>query len=432
MMKTLKPFQKKGVKFQIGRKHSLLADDMGLGKTVQSIESINRLRAKKIFINCLQSAKYQWEKMFREWADIMYDIQIVNTRSDIIRPEADVIIVNDELIISDFIFNQIKRRQFAVGVVDEAHRLQTLTSQRSKRILGKNGILKNCAYKFLLTGTPMASRPINLFPMLYTLANDIIAPYNTYEKYAYRFCGAWEDSWGNLIVNGATHLDDLHDRLKKFMLRRTDVGNLPDVTYDLIPLEPNNRTKLLIVAEFHLNKNAIAEYGNLYNLGYMSSLRQHVAVAKLPESIQFIKDALQVTDKLVVYYYHRVVGKILFKTLAKDYGVLSIHGGLTAKFKQGAVANFINADKRPFKILLAQLQAAGEAIDGLQKVCNHAIFVETSWVPKDILQAVGRLRRIGGLGKPILVQILADVGTIEYKILNSMIRKRQIIKEVVG
>ncbi len=432
-MKTLKPFQKKGVRFQTGRKHSLLADDMGLGKTVQSIVSMNKLHARKVLIICLQSAKYQWEQMLHEWGDLwLFNTQIINTRSDIVSPIANVIIVNYELIISDFIFDQIKKRKFAVGVVDEAHYLQTLTSQRSKRILGKNGILRNCVYKFLLTGTPMASRPINLFPMLYTLANDIIKPYNTYEKFAYRFCGAWEDSWGNLIVNGATHLDDLHDRLKKFMLRRTDVENLPDVTYDLIPLEPNNQIKLLTAAEFHLTDSSIKQYMDIKSLGEMASLRNDVAVAKLPECIQFIKDSLQVTDKLVVYYYHRSVGKILFRTFAKDYGVVSIHGGQTAKFKQEAVNNFINADKRPFKILLAQLQAAGEAIDGLQKVCNHAIFVETSWVPKDILQAVFRLRRMVFLGKPILVQFLAAVGTIEYKILNSMIRKRQIIKEVVG
>ena len=428
-MNILEPFQKEGVKFQLSRKHTLLADDMGLGKTVQSITTINKLHARKIFIDCLQSAKYQWENMFWQWADWLFDLQIVNTRSDIVRPEADIIVVNDELIISDFIFDQIRKRKFAVGIVDEAHRLQTLTSQRSKRILGREGILQNCIYKFLLTGTPMASRPIDLFPMLYTLANDIIAPFNTYEKYAYRFCGAWEDSWGSLIVSGATHLDDLHDRLKKFMLRRTDVGNLPDITYDLIPLEPNERTKDILVKEATLTDGAIHEMKDLYNLGHMASLRQEVAIAKLPECEQFIKDSLLTIDKLVVYYYHRAVGHILHHNLKKFYDVNWVRGGMPSAQKTQAILSFIANPKK--RIFLAQFQAAGEAIDGLHKVCNHGVFVETSWIPKDILQAAGRLRRMNGLGKPVLIQILAAAGTIEYKILNSMIQKRQIIREVI-
>ncbi len=428
-MNILKPFQKEGVKFQTSNFHTLLADDMGLGKTVQTIVSMNKVQARQVLIICLQSAKIQWERELFKWCDWLIDPQIINTRSDIISPIANVIIVNYELVISDRIFSQLKKRKFAVGVVDEAHYLQTLTSQRSKRILGKNGIIQNCVYKFLLTGTPMASRPIDLFPMLYTLANDIIAPYNTYEKFAYRFCGAYEDSWGNLIARGATHLDDLNKRLKKFMLRRTDVGNLPDVVYDLVPLEPNERVKEIISLENTLSEEGIAEYSNLYNLGDMASLRQQVAVAKLPECTRFIFDTLEVVDKLVVFYYHRTVGILLNHNLKKLYGVNWLKGGMTSAQKSVAVASFIHNPKK--RIFLAQIQAGGEAIDGLHKICNHGVFVETSWIPKDILQAVGRLRRIDGLGLPIQIQILAAVGTIEYQILNSMIHKRQIIRKVV-
>ncbi len=402
---------------------------MGLGKTVQSIASFNKLNAKKILIICLHSAKYQWKTMIREWADRIYSVQIVNTRSDVIRPEADVIILNYELVISDCIFNQLKRRKFSVGVCDESHYLQTLTSQRSKRILGRGGVIENCVYKFMLSGTPMAGRPVDLFPVLYTLANDAIAPYNTYEKFAYRFCGAYEDGFGGLVARGATNLGDLRERLKKFMLRRTDVGNLPDVVYDLIPFEPNEDVRTVIGIEHTLNNDAITQYSNLHSLGDMASLRQQVAVAKLPECICFIEDTLETVDKLVVFYYHRKVGFVLQKLLS-NFGVVKIQGGMPSGAKDLAKGVFIN---NPIKrVCLAQLQAAGESIDGLQEVCNHCILVESSWIPKDILQAVGRLRRKGGSGKTVKAQFLAAAGTIEYQILNSMIKKRQIIREVIG
>jgi len=189
------------------------------------------------------------------------------------------------------------------------------------------------------------------------------------------------------------------------------------------------RVKEVISLEHTLSREGITEYSNLYNLGDMASLRQQVAIAKLPECTQFIGDTLEVVDKLVVFYYHRIVGTVLHHNLKKIYGVNWLKGGMSSIQKSLAVASFINNPKK--RIFLAQLQAAGEAIDGLHKVCNHGIFVETSWIPKDILQAVGRLRRMEGLGKPIQIQILAAVGTIEYQILNSVIRKRQIIRKVV-
>ncbi len=427
---TLEPFQIEGVNFQTSRYRSLLADDMGLGKTVQSIASFNRLKARKILIICLHSAKYQWQSMIEEGAELDYSIQIVNTRSDLISPKTDIVILNYELILGDYIFKQLKRLKFAVGVCDEAHYLQTLSSQRSKRILGRGGLMESCVYKFMLSGTPMAGRPIDLFPMMYTLANDALAPYNTYELFAKQFCGAYSDGYGGLIARGATNLADLRDRLKHFMLRRTDVGNLPEVSYDLIPFAPNEDVKTAMNIEHTLNDDAIAQYSNLHNLGDMASLRQTVAVAKLPECIQFIEDTLVTGGKLVVFYYHRKVGDILRKELFKHGHYSTIKGGMTPFNKANEISRFINDSKR--RVMFAQLQAAGESIDGLQKVCSHAIFVESSWIPKDILQAVGRLRRKGGLDKPILAQFLAAAGTIEYQILNSMIKKRQIIREVIG
>ena len=427
-MNKLEPFQHEGADFMIENIQALNADDMGMGKTVQTIECFNRLKARKILIISLASVKYYWKTMIWAWADDLYDIQIVNTRSDYIRPEADIIIVNYELLFSDCVFKQLLRRKYAVGVADEAHYLQTLTSKRSKRVLGRGGLMERCVYKFMLSGTPMAARPIDLFPMMYTLANKALEPYNTYEKFAYRFCGAFKDFYGKIIARGATNLDDLGRRLKTFMIRRTDVGNLPDVVYDLIPFEPNEAVREVIDVERGLDNGKISQYSKLYELGGMASLRQQVAVAKLPECVQFIKDTLVTVDRLVVFYYHRSVGEILLDEL-HEYGVEFFKGGMPLPKKEKALDRFVNL--RRGRIFLAQIQAAGESIDGLQKVCNHCIFVESSWIPKDVLQAVGRLRRKGSSGKPVIAQFLAAAGTIEYQILNSMIKKRQIIREVI-
>ncbi|KKK89156.1 hypothetical protein LCGC14_2735940, partial [marine sediment metagenome] len=351
-MNKLFDYQVEGVDFMTSRLHSLNADDMGMGKTIQTIAAMNELGAKKVLIICPKSVKFYWARKIKEWGNFPYRIQVLEGMDAYIHPTSDVVILNYHLVLSTTILSQLYQRHFAIGVLDECHYLQSITSQRSKNILGKNGIIKNCTYKMCLSGTPL-TRPIDLYPMLRTLANDCLGKYTSYEDYAYRYCGAYRDKYtGALIANGATNCEEFKELLKPFMIRRIDVGNLPDVVYDVVPVH-------------------IPDY--IETAPHVATQRQETAIEKIIYTADYIEDMVNTVDKLVVFYYHRSVGNKLEKfMLDKHIAYNKIDGMVNTKAREIQIALFSN-ELMKYKVLLAQFQAAGVGVDGLQDVCNHAL-----------------------------------------------------------
>ncbi len=77
------------------------------------------------------------------------------------------------------------------------------------------------------------------------------------------------------------------------------------------------------------------------------------------------------------------------------------------------------------------VQAAGQGIDGLQHVCAHAVFVEWSWVPGEINQAMDRIHRIGQRESP-LYQFYVVRHSIDENILKSVLEKSENIRKVIS
>jgi hypothetical protein len=202
------------------------------------------------------------------------------------------------------------------------------------------------------------------------------------------------------------------------------------VQFNVIPLEPSKAIVKLVKAEQEMNTSlAILAMTDFECQGSMAAHRKAVAMAKLPECIQYIKDLLLTNHKLVVFAYHRDVMYGLQEALS-EYGVSMIIGGMSPSNKDDAVQAFVKSSL--YRVFLGQVQAAGESIDGLQKVCNYGVFVESSWVAKDIKQPIGRLRRMGQFADRVFFDFLAVEGTIEFQVLGSVFKKQKTIDFLMG
>jgi len=119
-------------------------------------------------------------------------------------------------------------------------------------------------------------------------------------------------------------------------------------------------------------------------------MRQGLALAKLDQCYEHIDNALNCQEKVVIFAHHRaVINRILLQ-----YGStmsVSVRGGMTAVQKHNAVSRFTN--EKSCRLFIGNIQAAGVGIN--LQVASHAIFVEYSWVPGEIQQAVDRLHRYG-------------------------------------
>jgi len=394
-MKKLFAFQITGVDFLASHEAALLADQMGTGKTVQAICAANKIHAQTILILCPASVKYNWERELKDWyEEPLVRVLVVKSSREVIPTAADIIICNYDLLIGGTVLNQLKSRHFDVLICDEAHYLKNPRAKRTKHVLMRGGLIHNARYRWMLTGTPVMNRPVELYPMLMGLRRDLLAPWDNWYSFAKRYCAAFQDAFGGWNIRGASNIPELSQRLSQFMLRRTKaevLPELPEKVMQIIPLEP--------ISRFMYTGNA-KQAEEEAQLSEFSTLRRETALAKLSQCWKHIEDTLDNTPKVIIFFYHKDV----FKELQAKYpDATYIYGGMTPEMKKFQCDQFIqNPNKR---VMLIQFVAGGQGIDGLQRVCDTCIFVETSWTPAEIEQAVDRLHRIGQ-SNPVLAQFL--------------------------
>lgn len=407
---NLRNYQREDAETMASKRFFLNASELGTGKTATALTTTILVGSKKTLVICPASIKLQWEREIRRWVEPPVTIQIVdNGGEDIIKPFGNTplfIIINYDLIIKDKMLTKLKRVKWDVIICDESHRLKSLKAKRTKSVLSKKGLIHHTKRMYLLTGTPVLNRPIELYPMLSVLAPELLQPYDTWHRYVYQFCGAYEDRFG-LHTNGATNLLDLRDRLENIMVRRLADGNLPEIT----------------VQDIEVAHTEQVEAGWCLNIPSepMATVRRETAEAKMPMCISFIKDVLEEVDKVVVFFFHREIGGRLTDALEK-YNPLIVIGGMVSKDKQETVDLF---NKKKHKVFLLQINCA-EGINGLQDTAHVGIFVEQEWSPSIVKQAVGRLNR-SGQKHPVLIYNLVTQGGIEERIEKVLRKKEKII-----
>lgn len=430
-MKQLKDFQKTGVKFMTSQKTALLADDMGLGKTVQAATVIKELKCKRALVLTLATLKFNWERELKSWIRNDLKCQVVLHVADKIDKTADVIICNYDLVIYKEIRKQLRDLDYDVVILDEAHVLSNSDAKRTKAVYDTQfGIIRGAKRAYLLTGTPVRNRPKDFFIMLKVFAPHCIEPYTSYEAYAQRYCGAYYDSYGALNDKGASNIDELAEKIKPFMLRRTKdevLKELPPLIEKTIPLELTPEIEHVLNNEQELYENA-NEFSENSDLGIQATTRRLLGLAKLPQVTDYLRNLLLTQQKVVVFAYHREVIDKIRKDL-KGYGVRVVAGGLTPRLKQMEVDLFVSDPNS--HIFVGQYTAAGFGVDGLQKVASHVVFAEIDWVPGNIDQARDRIRRIGQTN-PVVAHYLVVPDTLEDNMLQSVIKKKKVIEKLIS
>jgi hypothetical protein len=220
--------QKIAIEKLVGSTRFILADDMGLGKTTATIIAALETGIQKVLIICPASLKINWMREIQNYTDRSVYI----TEGKNFSLEHDFVIVNYDIIknfydLKDKQNSPITQGNFDLIIIDEAHYVQNVQAQRTKLI---NSFAKNVKRLWLLTGTPMTSRPMNYFNLL-SLIDSPVA--QNWMAYAIRYCQGYQFKAGNRKVwnvTGASNLEELRDRTSRQVLRRlkTEVLDLPD------------------------------------------------------------------------------------------------------------------------------------------------------------------------------------------------------------
>lgn len=418
-------------------KSALLALEMGLGKSACAIKACDNLQAKNILIICPAFLRTNWHREYQLWSKENLRTQIIEKGMDIISSVAQIIIVSYDLIGKSFIpgcpgpiLRQLLKLKFDVGIFDESHYLKELTSLRTRSVLLKGHLASRCNYKFFLTGTPILNRPIELYPILKACVPKSLDRYNTYKTFAQRYCGGHFNGF-QYWDKGATNIEELKERLdfSGLMLRREKkdvLKELPEKSYQLIRLDPDGTLKKLMKEQESLECIEGMKFKAVkVDSARISQIRHALAIAKVPAAADFIRNALEQKEKIVVFVHHIAVIEKL-KSIFYDLNPVVIYGKVPVSTRQLLVDRFQN--NKACRLFIGQIQAAGIGIT--LTAADHVIFVEPSWVPGEINQAIDRVHRIGQK-KSVTAQFLVVTDSLEEKMMKQVIEKIKVIKKLV-
>jgi superfamily II DNA or RNA helicase len=220
------PYQREGMLHLAFTERALLADEMGLGKTIQAIAAcalLHRLgKAQRVLVVTPASLKTEWEDQIQRFTPLPYQL-VYGARPLRLKAYAAApffTIVNYEQMVLDSL-DVNARLQPDVVVLDEAQRIKnwsTKTAQAIKRLKSR--------YAFVLTGTPIENRIDEIHSLMDFLDPAVLGPLFRFNRDFYDL-----DDRGRPV--GYRNLDQLHARIKPYMLRRrkADVETeLPDRT----------------------------------------------------------------------------------------------------------------------------------------------------------------------------------------------------------
>jgi SWI/SNF-related matrix-associated actin-dependent regulator 1 of chromatin subfamily A len=444
--KTLYKHQEDGIKFLLSRNGCILADDMGLGKSMQSVIAALESGAEKILIVTTSSTKINWEREInvfcnettiidgKKWDsnkftiinfDILKNFHSLPVIKKIKEGEPEPILIRD-----------IVNTKFDLCIVDEAHNLKNNDSIRGK-IMVDVCVKYNIPKVWLLTGTPVANRPMDFFNLLKLIKSPIA---DNWKHYALRYCdgrqffrtlknGQRKQIW---LTDGASNLEELSNKTKNILLRRlkTDAIDMPDkIVTPMYHQLDSKGWKMYhqlwdeyVEMKKKLGKRTMESQKDLVEL---ILLRQFIAIQAIPYSIEMIENALEMGRKVIVFTSFSEEQEII----ANHFGKLAVrhNGSLSNVKKQHSVDQFQNNDK--IKVFIGNIKSAGVGITLTE--ATVVIFNSFDWVTGNNEQAEDRAYRIGQNNDVnVYYQLFED--TISVRMWETLKQKKQVINTILG
>lgn len=433
--------QKDGIKFLVSRKKCILADHMGLGKTIQSVMGTLAAESKKVLIICPSSTKINWEREINMFGE--YDTSIISGRK---WKPAKYTIINYDILKN---FHTVKKRgekpieelthildeKFDTLIIDEAHYLKNHTSIRGSIV---TDLVKKNAFEntWLLTGTPVANRPKDLYNLLKIIGHPLSDNWQFYVK---RYCdaknfkkkmknGKIKNIW---LIDGNSNLDELAIRVKNKVLRRLkeNVLDMPDKT--IIPVFNELTSKEWVEydnlwEEYLIKRKEEKKRGNPQrDLVELILLRQFIAMKAIPNTIELTDNALEEDKKVIIFT--TFTDELL--ELQEYYGNKCVvhHGSMNDKEKQKSVDDFQNNNSK--KVFIGNIMSAGVGIT--LTAADTVVFNSFDWVPGNNEQAEDRSYRIGQKNNVSVYYQLFD-DTISTRMWYTLKHKKNVIDQIIG
>jgi len=441
----------------IDQPYFLLADEMGLGKTVQAVDELARSRPERVLIVCPKTPRIVWA----DHLDGIMPTMMLDgpTRERFHDFDGGALIVNYDAL-------RLMPELALFGtwdyvIADEAHAIKNRNARRTKYLKRIKA-----THKRALTGTPIINRPDELWSILHWFDKK---RWSSYWRFFETYVSYVDSGYGYKIVTGTKNVEQLQAELAPIMVRRLKrdvLKELPDKTYqymkvDLSPKqakayremkkrsltwieqEPDDRPlpAPVVISQFTRLRQFADSYCDVTDCsrcggaGQTDCPRCHgsgikVTMQEPSSKIDALMDIVDEGEPLVVFSQFKQMINLAAERMAHHNVKHYVLTGDTPVLKREQNIREFSRGEGP-GVFLAQTEAGGVGVDGLQHRATTCVFLDQSYSPAMNAQAEDRLHR-HGQKNAVNVIILQSTGTIDMAVETKLDRKKSWIKSIIG
>lgn len=486
----LRPHQNAGVKFLALAERAFLCDDMGSGKTRTTFSTVRRLFEEgknpfPVLISAPNSTKIGWQREIEiVWPGLKINVVTgsAGNRRKLLEEKAHVYIINHEIAKShsrlvpygnigmkrckacgahnetvkenacQVHIRELNMIDFNTVIIDEVHRIKDPKSQISRALKAATG---NARFRFGLSGTPIASKPDDLFSALNWMFPETFA---SRTKFNDRFMDMTYNAWDQPVIIGVKRhmepeffggLDPFLRRMPKDVIlqflppivrERRDVEMSPkqakaykqmesqmiaELNGELL-LTDSPLTRMMRLLQFSSSYAEIIESDEMVFNPYTQTdePKQQVVLTDPSATLDaFVDDIEGFGEEAVIVF---AVSRQLIDLLSKRLTKLKIkHGLITGA--QTAIERQIHMDDfqaGKTKFILCTIAAGGTGIT--LTAGSITAFLQRSWSLIENLQAEARGHRIGSeIHERVLIIDYVTSGTVQEKVFEAIDEKNR-------
>ena len=227
--------------------------EQGTGKTKIMIDEIRWAadtseKALKVLIICPKSLRGVWEKECVKHLPPEYSYWIrrlhrgIRGMKDLIEgvqsdAKLKIWIINYESIQN--MLEALSKMRFDIGVCDESQKIKSATSKRTKACLE---LSETIFRRFIMTGTPIANRLLDLWPQFQFLSPGCLG-YDNYHAFKRRYYNIAKSQAGYEQLKSMKNVKELMVRMAQysFVVKKKDCLDLPPKIYKELAIEMGDK-----------------------------------------------------------------------------------------------------------------------------------------------------------------------------------------------
>ena len=436
------PHQLEAINFLVSKKYAALFDEQGVGKTKEIIDSVIALLKSKVadsaLIICPKTLMYTWQMEVKKHSYLVPVVIAGGGRSKGYKflTYANIYILNYEGVKAELdIVKLLLESQRFILVLDESQRIKNPKSQTFEAI---NELAKYPVRKYILSGTPVANKPIDIWTQFYFLDNG---------KTLGKEFRLFQKMYGDINKGSTSLYKELQRFIAPLSIRRLkeNVLELPEKIYeqvivDMTPRQTKIYEKLkneLLIEILNTPEQKIIDEAK----SILKKLLRLVQVASNPGLVvkdykekpakfvaldKIVKDILEQGEKVIIWSSFVDNVKEL-KSIYREYGALNIYGGIDIATRNKYITMFQEQDE--YRVMIANPAAAREGLT--LTAANNAIYVDRSFNLVDYLQSQDRIHRISQKKRCRIIKLLCR-NSIDFFVEDKLARKQDIARVIQG